>query len=89
MNQNLEAHLSAFCSYSQLDWADLLPTAALAINIRTSSVTRLSPFFLLYGYDFDPLQLQNPDLEPSHAPKKHSPVAAADFITNRLRIAYD
>ena len=89
MNQNLEAYLSAFCAYSQLDWADLLPTAALAINMRPSSITGLSPFFLLHGYDFDPLQLQNPDLEPSAASKKHSPVATADFITNRLRLAYD
>ena len=44
---------------------------------------------MLHGYDFDPLQLQNPDLEPSDAAKKHSPVATADFITNRLKNAYD
>ena len=57
MNQNLEAYLSAFCAYSQRDWADLLLVAALAINSRPSSVTGLSPFFMLHGYDFDPLQL--------------------------------
>ena len=87
MNQNLEAYLSAFCAYSQLDWAELLPVAALAINTRPSSVTGLTPFFMLHGYDFDPLQLQS-SIEESTAAPRRSPVAKADFITNRLRLAH-
>ena len=87
MNQNLEAYLSAFCAYSQRDWADLLPVAALAINSRPSSVTGLSPFFMLHGYDFDPLQLQSP-LEKSTAAPHRSPLAKADYITDRLRTAH-
>ena len=93
MNQNLEAYLSVFCAYSQLDWAELLPVAALAINTRPSlvtspsSVTGLTLFFMLHGYDFDPLQLQSP-LEGSTAAPRTSPVAKADFITNRLRLAH-
>ena len=88
MNQNLEAYLSAFCAYSQLDWAELLPAAALAINTRPSSATGLTPFFMLHGYDFDHLQLQNRLEESTTAPRR-SPLATADLITSRLRTAHE
>ena len=84
----MEAYLSAFCAYSQLDWAELLPFAALVINTRPSAVTGLSLFFMLHGYDFDPLQLQSP-LEKSTATPRRSLIAKADSITNRLRTAYE
>lgn len=46
MNQEVLAYIRAFISYSQFDWAKLLPSAQLALNNRNSSISGLSPFFL-------------------------------------------
>ena len=52
-NQEIEVYLRAFTSYSQDDWASLLPTAQLALNNRPATATGMSPFFMTHGYHQD------------------------------------
>ena len=81
-NQEVLAYLRAFITYTQENWAQLLPGAMLAINNRDSTVTGLSPFFLLHGYHVDPIQ---PVEEPTAPP---SPLTGkAEALVQRLRDA--
>lgn len=49
MNQEIQAYLRIFVTYSQTDWSELLPGVQLAINNRDSSLGS-GPFFLNLGY---------------------------------------
>jgi hypothetical protein len=60
MNQELEAYLRCLVSYYQDDWKQILPIAILAINGRTSFVTRFSPFFATHNYDIEPIKTEEP-----------------------------
>lgn len=51
VNQELEQYLRAFCSHRQDNWAELLPLAEFAHNIREHSTTKQSPFKVLMGYE--------------------------------------
>lgn len=84
MNINLEAYIQAFCIYSQTDWAELLPAAALAINSRPSTTTKLSPFFMTHGYDQELLPFSN-TLDSSN--ETMSPVAQGQLIVEKLKNA--
>ena len=55
INQEVQAYLRAFVTYSQYDWLRLLLTAMLAINNRNLTLG-ISPFFLTYGYYVKPVQ---------------------------------
>ena len=59
MNQEVLAYLRSFISYSQFEWAKMLPTAQLALNNRDSSVSGLSPFFAEHGYHAEPIELKD------------------------------
>lgn len=48
MNQEIQAYLRIFVTYSQTDWSELLPGVQLAINNRDSSLGS-GPFFLNLG----------------------------------------
>ena len=50
-NQNLEAYLRIFCANEPTAWSRYLATAEFARNIRTHSVTKKSPFFVMMGYE--------------------------------------
>jgi hypothetical protein len=51
MNQTLETYLRIFCNESQDNWATLLPHAEFAYNASRHSVTQMSPFYALYGFN--------------------------------------
>jgi hypothetical protein len=42
-------------TYTQEDWAEHLPSAELAINNRNATSTGVSPFFMMHGYNVDPI----------------------------------
>ena len=50
VNQEVEQFLHVFCNYQQDNWADLLPFAEFAHNIRAHSATGRSPFQVWYGF---------------------------------------
>ncbi|KAI0997026.1 hypothetical protein K3495_g11161 [Podosphaera aphanis] len=81
MNQEVLAYLRAFISFSQLEWASMLPTAQLAINNRDSTVSNLSPFFLEHGYHDDPIELKSP---PIKGTKSTPGKRAENFVTRIL-----
>ena len=56
-NQTVEQYLRCFSSFSQEDWASLLPLAEFAYNNSIHSATRQSPFYANYG--FHPLFMSN------------------------------
>ncbi|KAI0993806.1 hypothetical protein K3495_g14378, partial [Podosphaera aphanis] len=80
MNQEVLAYLRAFISFSQLEWASMLPTAQLAINNRDSTVSNLSPFFLEHGYHADPIELKSPPIKGT----KSSPGKRAENFVTRI-----
>ncbi|KAI0991186.1 hypothetical protein K3495_g17001, partial [Podosphaera aphanis] len=53
-NQEVQAYIRAFVTYSQTNWSELLPAAQLALNNRDSSLG-YSPFFLNHGYHISPI----------------------------------
>ena len=55
VNQELEVYLWIFCQNDPFSWADRLPTAEFSHNHRPHSVTNVSPFYLMYGYEPRPL----------------------------------
>jgi len=56
-NQVLETYLSAFIAYTQNNWAEYLPSAELTINNRNATSTGISSFFMMHGYNVDPIQI--------------------------------
>ena len=50
VNQEVKQFLRVFCNYQQDNWADLLPFAEFAHNIRAHSATGHSPFQIWYGF---------------------------------------
>jgi len=51
VNQEVEIYLRIFCSNNPETWRMLLPTAEFAINQRTHSTQKASPFYLMMGYE--------------------------------------
>ncbi|KAI0996108.1 hypothetical protein K3495_g12071 [Podosphaera aphanis] len=71
MNQEVLAYLRSFISYSQFEWAKMLPTAQLALNNRDSSVSGLSPFFSEHGYHAEPIEFKaSSNITPRTKPAK-------------------
>ena len=54
-NSEIERILRLWTNYEQNDWDNWLPLVELALNGRTSSTTKVSPFFLTHGYHLDPI----------------------------------
>jgi predicted aspartyl protease len=86
MNQVLEEYLRCFVTYSQEDWAPLLPIAMLAINNRTATSTGMSPFFVTHGYNVDPIEIDEPLRTISTS---RSPIERGEAFVSRLREASD
>ena len=89
MNSVVEAYLRAFVNWDQDNWASLCPAAQIAINGRTSVSTGFSPFFLLHGYEVDPINLD----EELDAIDRHrtspNPKEAAEAKIRRFKEAFD
>jgi hypothetical protein len=51
VNQTLEQYLRIFCNNRQENWAPLLTTAEFAYNNAPSESTKMSPFYVEYGYN--------------------------------------
>src|SRR5712672_3466519 len=68
VNQEIEQFLRVFCNYQQDNWANLLPFAEFAHNVRAHTATGRSPFQVWYGFqpEFLPpidFSLQLPSVE--------------------------
>ena len=50
LNQEVEQYLQHFVNERQNDWSSLLPTAKFALNNWMNSLTKKSPFQIVYGY---------------------------------------
>ncbi|SJL10445.1 uncharacterized protein ARMOST_13831 [Armillaria ostoyae] len=99
VNQEVEKYLRIFINHQQTDWADWLPLAEFSHNNRAHSVTRRSPFMILYG--------RNPHIIPNSPRPANSKVpATSDFsktmnkihketeaaleeATGRMKVQYD
>jgi transposase InsO family protein len=53
VNQEIEQFLRIFCNYQADNWANLLPFAEFAHNVRAHSATGHSPFQIWYGFQPD------------------------------------
>lgn len=84
MNRTLEMYLRIFGDYAQDDWYDQLPTAQVVINNQNAASTGISPFFMMHGYNIEPLKLHR-DIGKLSA--RRSPVAQADAVIRKLRNA--
>jgi hypothetical protein len=82
MNQQVETFLRGFCNHAQDDWYNLLPIAVGTISGRESATTGVSPFFLAHGWNQNPV-----DFEVGPVSDRKSPVAKADNILNKLKMA--
>ena len=49
-NRTIEEIVRPFVSPTMLNWPDLLPCVEFALNDRVHEVTRMTPFFMTYGY---------------------------------------
>lgn len=83
-NQELQHFIRVFCTYQQEDWKDLLIHAELAINNRSASSTKISPFFLSHGYHLEPIQLANELTQPQSS---DNPIARAERLVMKLKDA--
>jgi hypothetical protein len=90
-NQVLEAYLSAFVAYTQDDWAEYLPSAELAINNRNATSTGISPFFMMHGYNVDPIQIDEElaQLGERDGRTRLSPIAQGEQVVKKLKDARD
>lgn len=67
MNAMLEAYLQYFYNYAQTDWKLLLLIAQLVINDQDAASTGVSLFFLDYGYNIKPLEIEGLDYKAAAA----------------------
>jgi hypothetical protein len=51
INQIVEQYLRHYINQLQDNWVELLPLAQFAYNSATTSTTKQSPFFAIYGYE--------------------------------------
>lgn len=51
LNKAIENYLRAFTNLEQMNWANLLPTAAFAYNNSYNHSLQMTPFRCMYGYD--------------------------------------
>lgn len=51
VNQTLEQYLRIYCNHRQDDWVRYLSTAEFAYNNATHESTKLSPFYIEYGWN--------------------------------------
>ncbi|KAI1000096.1 hypothetical protein K3495_g8097 [Podosphaera aphanis] len=84
MNQELQHFIRVFCSYEQTNWKDLLPHAELAINNRSASSTKISPFFLTHGFHLEPIELVS---EPTQSKDSDNSVARGERLVAKLKDA--
>ena len=56
-NQEIEQYLYCFIAYFQDNWDLLLPIAIIAINNCTATLTGMSPFFAIYSYHINPIDI--------------------------------
>jgi len=49
MNQELEQYLRFFVDHRQKDWPEWLASAEFAVNNKTHTATKMSPFMANYG----------------------------------------
>ncbi|KAI0999435.1 hypothetical protein K3495_g8762 [Podosphaera aphanis] len=82
-NQEVQAYLRAFVTYSQKDWSDLLPAAQLAINNRDSSLG-YSPFFLNHGYHVSPINMAITEIENELTGPKSTKARQADVFVRKI-----
>jgi transposase InsO family protein len=80
-NQEIEGYLRVFATYTQDNWARLLPSAMIAINNRTSASTGFSPFFLTHGYHLDLVEIS---AEADEQRSEKSPVAKGTAFVEKL-----
>ena len=86
LNQVIERYLRSYVSYSQDDWANLLPMAQFAINNTPTEATGESPFFA-YIHDhpkFLPLSLPQSQLVPAAEEKAKFVLQSQEAIIKNL-----
>lgn len=69
-NQEVEAYLRKFCTFSQNDWVELLPIAQICLDNRPNQATGLSPFFLTHGYNIEHIGTVEAPQETPKNPKE-------------------
>ncbi|KAI0997599.1 hypothetical protein K3495_g10589 [Podosphaera aphanis] len=82
-NQEVQAYIRAFVTFSQTNWSELLPAAQLALNNRDSSLG-YSSFFLNHGYHVSPISAAasaTDNIEPKLTPTK---ARQADAFVNKI-----
>lgn len=87
MNQVLEELLRHFCNYHQNDWDEWLPLAQIAVAVRDSTSTGVSPFFLTHGYH--PNLGESIRLEETSVRSPRNPVEAAQQVINKMKSCID
>ena len=61
MNQEIQAYLRNYVTYSQKYWAYNLPTAQLALSSCNNSAIGMSSFFLEHRYHPEPIRVKETD----------------------------
>jgi len=51
INQVIESYLRSYCNYEQNKWSSMLAMAAYAYNNSKHSATKISPFYVNYGFE--------------------------------------
>ena len=87
-NQVVEAYLSMFVAYMQEDWAEYLPLAELAINNWNATSTGISNFFMMHGYNIEPIEVKE-ELDEWNENARLSPIAAGEQVVKWLKDAWD
>ena len=85
-NDTLKTTLRELVEWAQDDWVERLPIAISAINGRNSASTRVSPFFVIHGWEQTVFDFELDGLRRSSSP---SPVAQADLLLKKLQDTRD
>ena len=86
VNQEVEAYLRIYCSHAPHTWVEALPDLEFAHNSQVHSVTKQSPFQLLYGYKPRAIPLA---IEPSDVPSLSQRLASLTAIRKEALAAHD
>ena len=70
-------------AYTQEDWVEYLPSVELTINNQNIALMNISPFFMMHGYNVDPIQIDEELVERNEGTRL-SPITRGEQVVKKL-----
>lgn len=83
-NQEVETYVRKFVTYEQNDWTQWIPLAQIAINNKPATSTKISPFFMIHGYNAENITVETNDKHP-----RRTTASRGQEVVKKLKEAHE